>query len=102
MSRQTPTDDTTDTTADSTTDATTDPDTPQELKRTPLEAEHHRLGAKMSPFAGWQMPIEYEGALAEHRSVRSHVGLFDLTHLGKVEVAGPGRSGCCSGWSRTT
>jgi len=61
-----------------------------ELRRTPLEAEHLRLGAKMAPFAGWQMPIEYEGALAEHRAVRTHVGLFDLTHLGKVEVVGTG------------
>jgi aminomethyltransferase len=64
-----------------------------ELKRTPLEAEHLRLGAKMAPFAGWQMPIEYEGALAEHRAVRSRVGLFDLTHLGKVEVVGAGALG---------
>ena len=64
-----------------------------ELKRTPLEAEHLRLGAKMAPFAGWRMPIEYEGALAEHRAVRSHVGLFDLTHLGKVEVVGAGALG---------
>ena len=39
----------------------------QELKHTPLEAEHEALGAKMAPFAGWRMPIEYEGALAEHR-----------------------------------
>jgi aminomethyltransferase len=70
-----------------------DEDRPSELKRTPLEEEHLRLGAKMAPFAGWQMPIEYEGALAEHRSVRTHVGLFDLTHLGKVEVAGPGALG---------
>lgn len=68
-------------------------DRPSELKRTPLEEEHLRLGAKMAPFAGWQMPIEYEGALAEHRSVRTHVGLFDLTHLGKVEVVGPGALG---------
>jgi len=65
----------------------------EELKRTPLEDEHRRLGAKLGPFAGWQMPIEYEGALAEHRSVRSAVGLFDLTHLGKVEVVGPGALG---------
>jgi aminomethyltransferase len=65
----------------------------EELKRTPLEAEHLRLGAKMAPFAGWQMPIEYEGALAEHRAVRTHVGLFDLTHLGKVEVVGAGALG---------
>ena len=68
-------------------------DTPEELKRTPLEPEHIRLGAKLAPFAGWLMPIEYEGALAEHRDVRSHVGLFDLTHLGKVEVVGPGALG---------
>jgi aminomethyltransferase len=68
-----------------------------ELKRTPLETEHLRLGAKMAPFAGWQMPIEYEGALAEHRAVRSHVGLFDLTHLGKVEVVGAGALGMLQG-----
>jgi aminomethyltransferase len=65
----------------------------EELRRTPLETEHERLGAKLAPFAGWRMPIEYEGALAEHRSVREHVGLFDLTHLGKVEVVGPGALG---------
>ena len=70
-----------------------DTDPSPELKRTPLEEEHLRLGAKMAPFAGWQMPIEYEGALAEHRSVRTHVGLFDLTHLGKVEVVEPGALG---------
>jgi aminomethyltransferase len=80
-------------TADATPEATDAADPPVELKRTPLEAEHRRLGAKMAPFAGWQMPIEYEGALAEHRSVRTNVGLFDLTHLGKVEVVGPGALG---------
>jgi aminomethyltransferase len=66
---------------------------PEELKHTPLEPEHRRLGAKLSPFAGWLMPIEYEGALAEHRAVRERVGLFDLTHLGKVDVTGPGALG---------
>ncbi len=87
--------DTVDATADGAADATTAdaPDVSEELKRTPLEAEHLRLGAKMAPFAGWQMPIEYEGALAEHRAVRTHVGLFDLTHLGKVEVVGAGALG---------
>ena len=60
-----------------------------ELKRTPLEAEHVALGAKMGPFAGWSMPIEYAGTLSEHRAVRERVGLFDLTHLGKVDVTGP-------------
>jgi len=64
-----------------------------ELKHTPLEPEHRRLGAKLAPFAGWLMPIEYEGALAEHRAVRERVGLFDLTHLGKVDVTGPGALG---------
>ena len=47
----------------------------------------------MGPFGGWIMPIEYEGALAEHQAVRERVGLFDLTHLGKVEVEGPGAVG---------
>jgi aminomethyltransferase len=65
----------------------------EELKRTPIEGDHRALGAKLGPFAGWLMPIEYEGALAEHRAVRSHVGLFDLTHLGKVEVTGAGARG---------
>lgn len=64
-----------------------------DLKHTPLEAEHAALGAKMAPFAEWLMPIEYQGALAEHAAVRERVGLFDLTHLGKVEVAGPGALG---------
>jgi aminomethyltransferase len=67
------------------------------LKRSPLEHEHLTLGAKLGPFAGWNMPIEYEGALAEHRAVRDGVGLFDLTHLGKVEVAGPGALGLLQG-----
>jgi aminomethyltransferase len=59
------------------------------LQRTPLEAEHRALGARIGPFAGWAMPIEYEGTLTEHRAVRERVGLFDLTHLGKVETTGP-------------
>jgi aminomethyltransferase len=62
----------------------------EELERTPLEHRHRDLGAKLGPFAGWLMPIEYDGALAEHRAVRRAAGLFDLTHLGKVEVTGPG------------
>jgi aminomethyltransferase len=65
-------------------------DEADELKRTPLEPEHLALGAKMGPFAGWRMPIEYAGALKEHEAVRERVGLFDLTHLGKVDVTGPG------------
>jgi aminomethyltransferase len=56
--------------------------------RTPLEADHRALGAHLAPFAGWLMPIEYNGTLTEHRAVREAVGLFDLTHLGKVMVEG--------------
>jgi aminomethyltransferase len=61
-----------------------------DLNRTPLEQEHVALGAKMGEFAGWAMPIEYDGVLAEHRAVRDAVGMFDLTHLGKVDVEGAG------------
>ena len=64
-----------------------------ELKHSPLEAEHRALGARMTAFAGWWMPLEYEGTLSEHRSVRERVGVFDLTHLGKVLVDGPGALG---------
>jgi aminomethyltransferase len=60
------------------------------LHRTPLEEEHIALGAKMGEFAGWSMPIEYAGVLAEHRAVRDAVGMFDLTHLGKIDVEGSG------------
>jgi len=62
----------------------------RELLRSPLEAEHRALGARLGPFAGWLMPIEYRGTLAEHRAVRESVGVFDLTHLGEVMVEGPG------------
>jgi glycine cleavage system T protein (aminomethyltransferase) len=58
------------------------------LRRTPLEPEHRELGAKIGMFAGWAMPIEYRGTLAEHAAVRERVGLFDLMHLGKVTVDG--------------
>ncbi|MFL5799582.1 MAG: glycine cleavage system aminomethyltransferase GcvT [Actinomycetota bacterium] len=60
------------------------------LQRTPLEPEHRELGAKIGMFAGWAMPIEYRGTLAEHRAVRERAGLFDLMHLGKVTIDGPG------------
>ena len=63
------------------------------LQRTPLEQEHAALGAKMGEFGGWSMPIEYSGVLEEHRSVREAVGMFDLTHLGKIEVDGSGAEG---------
>ncbi len=60
------------------------------LRRTPLYEEHLALGAKMIPFAGWEMPIQYPtGIVAEHRAVRGAAGLFDLSHMGEVFVRGP-------------
>src|SRR5262245_1031771 len=61
-----------------------DPDT----RHSPLEDLHRSLGAKLGPFGGWLMPIEYRGTLSEHRAVRERVGLFDLSHLGKLDVIG--------------
>ena len=58
------------------------------LRRTPLHARHVELGARMVPFAGYEMPIQYASILDEHRTVRSAVGLFDLSHMGEVEVTG--------------
>lgn len=64
---------------------------PQEsvLKRTPLFDEHKRLGAKVIPFAGWEMPVWYNSVGEEHRAVRETAGLFDVAHMGTLEVAGP-------------
>lgn len=61
----------------------------REPRSGPLEDAHRALGAKLGPFGGWLMPIEYAGTLSEHRAVRERVGLFDLSHLGKVDVVGP-------------
>jgi aminomethyltransferase len=55
-----------------------------------LEDLHRELGAKLGAFGGWLMPIEYEGTLSEHRAVRERVGLFDLSHLGKLDAVGSG------------
>ena len=60
------------------------------LKQTPLNAAHRAIGAKMVAFGGWDMPVQYEGILAEHRAVRSAAGLFDVSHMGEVEFRGPG------------
>src|SRR2546427_11190969 len=60
------------------------------LRRTPLYEKHIALGAKIVPFAGYEMPIQYEGIVAEHRVVRSAVGLFDLSHMGEFLFTGPG------------
>src|SRR5215217_7873751 len=62
------------------------------LKTSPLHIQHVAAGAKFAEFGGWSMPLEYAGAgvLAEHAAVRSAVGIFDVSHLGKVRVSGPG------------
>jgi aminomethyltransferase len=60
------------------------------LLRTPLYEKHAELGAKIVPFAGWEMPVTYEGVREEHMAVRTHAGMFDVTHMGEVEVEGPG------------
>ena len=60
------------------------------LLRSPLDAEHRALGAKMGAFAGWDMPISYGGTVGEHTAVRERVGIFDVSHLGKVLVSGEG------------
>lgn len=60
-----------------------------DLKRTPLAERHEQLGGRMVPFAGWYMPVQYEGVIAEHNAVRSAAGLFDLGHMGQFSVTGP-------------
>ena len=60
------------------------------LRHTPLHARHLELGATMADFGGWEMPIEYAGTVAEHTAVREAVGLFDVSHMGKVAIFGPG------------
>jgi aminomethyltransferase len=64
-----------------------------DLRRTPLYEQHLELGAKVVPFAGWEMPVTYEGIREEHSAVRRHVGMFDVSHMGEVEVEGPGALG---------
>src|SRR5437899_10201953 len=59
------------------------------LKRTPLYAAHLEWGAKMVPFGGWEMPVQYSGILEEHAAVRERVGIFDISHMGEFLVAGP-------------
>lgn len=59
------------------------------LRRTPLFDRHLSAGAKLAPFAGWEMPIQYDGVKAEHLAVRQSVGMFDVSHMGEVAVRGP-------------
>jgi aminomethyltransferase len=59
------------------------------LKRTPLNSVHRRLGARMVDFGGWDMPVQYSGILDEHNAVRTAVGVFDVSHMGEIELRGP-------------
>jgi aminomethyltransferase len=61
----------------------------QILLETPLHGRHVALGARMVPFAGWDMPVQYEGVIQEHRAVRTDAGVFDVSHMGEIEVEGP-------------
>lgn len=58
------------------------------LRRTPLDAVHEQAGAKLVPFAGWRMPLQYDGIIAEHQAVRSSAGLFDVSHMGQLSIDG--------------
>src|SRR3989442_1775482 len=60
------------------------------LRRTPLYELHKELGARIVPFAGWEMPVQYSGILDETRAVRNGVGLFDISHMGRIYVRGAG------------
>jgi aminomethyltransferase len=62
----------------------------ENLQRTPLFDRHREGGAKLVPFAGWEMPVQYDGIIEEHTAVRTHAGMFDVSHMGEVEVEGPG------------
>jgi aminomethyltransferase len=61
----------------------------QTLRRTPLYAEHVAAGGRLVAFAGWELPVSYEGVIPEHRAVRSDAGVFDVSHMGEIEVEGP-------------
>ncbi|MEM6884086.1 MAG: glycine cleavage system aminomethyltransferase GcvT [Verrucomicrobiota bacterium] len=58
------------------------------IKKSPLHAAHEKLGAKMIPFSGWQMPVQYSGIIQEHLAVRQTVGMFDISHMGVFTVTG--------------
>lgn len=68
------------------------PDT--ELRRSPLDGRHRALGATLTPFGGWEMPLDYGSVVGEHRAVREGCGVFDLSHLGTLTVTGPDAEAC--------
>ncbi len=67
-----------------------------ELRKTALNSVHRRVGAKMVNFGGWDMPVEYSGIISEHLATRTAAGLFDVSHMGEIEVRGARRSIWCN------
>ncbi|HRQ89355.1 MAG TPA: glycine cleavage system protein T, partial [Bacteroidia bacterium] len=67
------------------------------MNRSPLHDRHLALGARMVPFAGWEMPIQYRGIVAEHQVVREGVGVFDISHMGEFQVSGAGAAAWLDG-----
>ena len=65
------------------------------MKRTPLFAAHQALGARFVDFGGWEMPVQYTGIIAEHHAVRQRAGLFDVSHMGEIELRGPRALAAC-------
>src|SRR3712207_2252804 len=60
------------------------------LRHMPLHTRHVAAGARLVPFAGWEMPVQYAGIRQEHLAVREHAGIFDVSHMGEIETSGPG------------
>ncbi len=60
-----------------------------DLRKTPLHHIHRELGAKLVPFAGWEMPVQYSGVMDEHKAVRETAGIFDVSHMGQIDIEGP-------------
>jgi aminomethyltransferase len=63
--------------------------TSTQLRKTALNSVHRRMGAKMVNFGGWDMPVEYSGIVSEHLATRTAAGLFDVSHMGEIEIHGP-------------
>ena len=74
----------------------------QTLRRTPLYERHAALGARLVPFAGWEMPVQYTGIAEEHRAVRSRAGVFDVSHMGELGSRATARASTSRRGCRTT
>ena len=73
------------------------PDRHSRMEKSPLHSLHLSLGARLAPFAGWEMPIQYKGIVSEHEAVRKSVGVFDISHMGEFEVSGSGAGAWLNG-----